>query len=460
MADVVIVGAGIAGLSCAWRLHRAGLEVTVLEALDRPGGNVWTESADGFRFEWGPHTFMGSADAIFELVRELGLESELTATLPTAEDRFIARGGKLYAMPTGPWSFLTSGLLSARAKLELMTEPLRVKRGAATDTAMQFFERRFGAEAARVLAGAFVSGVYAGDPATLSAPAAFPLFWGFEAEAGSMIRGAILYRLRKARARRAAGETGPARSGLWSFRRGLGQLTEAMADKLGDRLRLGSPVQDLARDGEQWVVRAADQELRAPRLVLACPPREAAGLCASIDRELGELLRGITLAPVAVAHMGFAQGARAVPNGFGYLAPRGEGVRSLGVLFPSRLFAGRAPAGGDLLAGFMGGMLDAPAMTLGDDELQELVLGDLERLVGLRERPSFLRIHRVARAIPQLTLGHLERMAKIRSRLEGLSGLELAGNYLTGVGMKDAVASGLAAAARLGSGAQAGRNAA
>jgi oxygen-dependent protoporphyrinogen oxidase len=135
-----------------------------------------------------------------------------------------------------------------------------------------------------------------------------------------------------------------------------------------------------------------------------------------------------------------------VPDGFGFLVPRGEDVRTLGVLFPSRLFHGRAPEGGDLLTAFVGGMTDRDALALDDHELVMIVRSDLERLTGFRRAPDMVRVARFREAIPQLVVGHLDRISKIRERLATLPGLHLAGNYLKGVGMKDAVASGFEAA--------------
>lgn len=446
--DVIVVGGGIAGLSCAWRLSAAGKEVLVLEKRPVAGGNVFTEQVDGFRAERGPHTFMASADDIFSLAGEVGLAGEVVPAMPTAGKRFIVRDGRLHAIPTGPLSFASSRLLSLQGKLALAGEPFRTQRGQPGDTAQQFFSRRFGPEAARVLAGAFISGVYAGDPSALSAPAAFPLFWRFEQEAGGMIRGAMRHRKRRREEREARGDRGPRRKGLFSFREGLGQLSAGLAARLGQRIRVGSAVSSLERKEGIWVVRGEAGELRSPRLVVAVPPAEAASLLAEFDGELAALLRGIPLAPVAVVHLGYRQKAEAVPDGFGFLAPRHEGVRALGVLFPSRLFRGRAPDGGDLLTAYVGGMLDPGALDLDDGDLLALVERDLEKLLGMKGGPDVVKINRFPQAIPQCTLGHLDRIAGIEKRLLRMPGLALAGNYLRGVGMKDAVGSGFAAAAR------------
>ncbi len=441
MRDVIVVGGGVAGLSCALRLQQAGLDVLLLEAGDEPGGNVRTQEMDGYLVELGPHSMMSSGDWVFQLAEDVGLGDDLTGTRPESGDRFIARDGRLNAMPSGLWSFLTTPLLSFGSKLALATEPIRISRGEDTDSAADFFERRFGAEAARVLAGAFISGVYAGDPAQLSAPAAFPLFWGFEQAAGSMVLGSVGYYRRRAAERRAAGIE--PRKGLFSFEGGLGRFPEAVARALGDAYQGGRPVQSVERVGPLWSVRCAERSHSARALVLAVPPPNAAGLLPDQDADLSSELAGIPMAPVAVVHLGFRERQAAIPEGFGFLVPRGEGIRSLGVLFPSRLFEDRAPDGGDLLAGFVGGVRDTEALDLSDDELAAIVLGDLRDLTGLEAEPDMVRVLRYRQAIPQLVLGHLERMERVRERLTANPGLFLAGNYLLGVGLKDAVRSGL-----------------
>jgi oxygen-dependent protoporphyrinogen oxidase len=446
--DAVVIGGGVAGLACAFELGRAGADVVVLEADAAAGGNVRTLVVDGFRIEKGPHTFLASADDVFAVAAESGVAGELVTTRPQAAARFIVRGGRLHAAPSGPVSFLTSGLLSWRGKLALAAEPWRSPAGARDDEpASAFFARRFGAEAGRVLAGAFINGVYAGDPERLSARAAFPLFWGFERETGSLIRGALRYRKRRAAER---ARTGAARRrGLYSFAGGLGALPAALAARLGERVRTAAPARALSRDGAGWVVETDGAALSTRHVVIATPPAAAGALLAGVAPEAARLIAATAMAPVAVVHLGFAQRLAAVPEGFGFLAPRGGGVRSLGVLFPSRLFSDRAPAGGELLTAFVGGMLDLGALDLDDAALRDLVLADLAALLGALPAPELVRVLRYPAAIPQLTAGHLERIGAAAAELAAKGGLRLAGNYLAGVGLKDAVAAGRRAAAEV-----------
>jgi protoporphyrinogen/coproporphyrinogen III oxidase len=449
--DVIVVGGGIAGLSAAFELGRKGRDVLLLESEGEAGGNVRTGARDGFLLERGPHSFMGSADRIFELVDGLGIGNLLAPARPAAQKRYIVRDGVPHEAPGGLRSFLTTGLLGPRAKLRLAAEPLFTGRGSPDDTAFAFFARRFGAEAARILAGAFVNGVYAGDPDRLSAPAAFPLFWGFEQEHGGMIRGGLAHARARRRQHRLAGTT-PHR-GLFSFEGGLGTLTRALAAHLGPRCRTGSRVTAVTarRDGPGYVVSVSGETHAARAVIVAAPPAAAGALLGGLDAELARALAALRMAPVVTVQLGYRSLLSAVPEAFGALAPAGHGTRALGVLFPSRIFGGRTPPGGDLVNVFLGGVNDAAVLDLDDDALAALAAGEVRKLFGVEPPCDFAQVDRYPAAIPQLELGHLDRMAGLGARLAALPGLHLAGNYLTGVGIKDAAASGIAAAAAVDS---------
>jgi len=85
---VAVVGAGLAGLSAAWELSRAGAEVVVLDAGRRPGGMIVTERHDGFIVEGGPDGFLAAETDIEDLAREVGIEERLVDQ--------VARGAALW----------------------------------------------------------------------------------------------------------------------------------------------------------------------------------------------------------------------------------------------------------------------------------------------------------------------------------------------------------------------------
>ncbi len=190
MPEVIVIGAGPAGLTAAFKLRQKNIETLVLEAQDQPGGNVRTLEHQGCRLETGPHTFMGANEFVLKLVAELNLESSLIPASPAAENRYIFRDGQLHPLPTGLIHFLKTPLLSAKSKFRLSLEPLIPGKAKPLETAWEFFVRRFGVEAATYIMSPFISGIYAGNAKMLGARASFPKFWNFEKESGSMIVGA------------------------------------------------------------------------------------------------------------------------------------------------------------------------------------------------------------------------------------------------------------------------------
>ena len=441
--DVIVIGGGIAGLTCAYQLKLAGLDAVVLEAQSTPGGNAQSHLSGDFLYEHGPHTFPASADAIFSLVDQLDIGGEVMQTAQAGRVRFVVRENQVHKVPTSPWALLTSRLISWRAKLALIAEPFRRGEVKSNDTVHSFFSRRIGEEASTVLAGAFVSGVYAGDAHKLSARSAFPLLWGFEQSAGSLFVGAWRH-FRKLKRSRAASNK-PRRRGLFSFRGGIGRLTGALASALGDRFISNRRVDSLECLDGIWLATSGDSAYSAKQVVLAVPPDTASSLLANISPNVADQLRAIPMAPIAVVHLGYRQSQPALPDGFGLLVAPHEPTYSLGILFPSRLFSDRAPANGELISAFVGGVGNPAALDLSDPALAGRVKDDLAHLFGLKGDPEVVQILRYQSAIPQLTRGHDERMTTISNGIADNPGLHLAGNYLTGVGLKDAVHSGLAA---------------
>jgi oxygen-dependent protoporphyrinogen oxidase len=288
----------------------------------------------------------------------------------------------------------------------------------------------------------FLSGVYAGDPERLSVQACFPKLAEFEAESGGILRGA----LRAAKQSR-KGSSGPKRSlrpyRLCSFRQGLSALPEALSESLGDRLLTGGRIIDINSTGGFEIKvehRGEIKTIKSPALVVSTPAYVTAHLLGALSPGISELLAEIPYVSIASVPLAYRaeQIARKL-DGFGFLAPRGEGLRTLGSIWNSSLFAERAPGGWVCLTNFIGGATDPEAIRLSDEELIRIVHGDLNKVLGVSGEPRRLPISRYERAIPQYTLGHAARAKRIEAMLRDVDGLWIAGNYLTGVSLGDCI---------------------
>jgi oxygen-dependent protoporphyrinogen oxidase len=440
---VVVVGGGIAGLAVSHEILRrgqatsGGVEVLCLEGSPHTGGNIRTLHEDGFVCEWGPNGFLDNVPATLDLARRVGLGDALLPADEQSEIRYIFRKGALRKVPSGPGSFLRSDVLSLSGKLRVLAEPLARKRPADRDESVfEFAARRIGPEAARVLVGAMVTGVYAGDAAALCLRSTFPKMYDMETEHGGLFRAMIA----KAREARASGEKhgGPAGPGgrLTSFRDGLQEFPDAVARSLGDVLQLNTPVNtvgDMGRRGFRLLLEHGSP-LDADAVVLACPAWDAAKLVADMDADLAAKMNAIPSASLAVVHLGYEEKAlQSRPEGFGFLVPRGEGPHLLGALWSSNIFPGRAPDGKFLMTVMVGGAHEPEILELDDKRIVESIRRELETTMGVLAAPRFVRVFRHPRGIPQYTVGHQDRLAAIDARLGEHPGLFVHGNSFRGI---------------------------
>lgn len=444
---IAIVGGGIAGLSLAHALRARGAspgDVLLLEKSARPGGKARTELVEGYLCEWGPNGFLDNAPATLELVRELGLQERLLPADARAKRRYLFRGGRLHLVPSGPGSLFGSGLLTVRGKLRLLGEPFAAARPDGDETIHAFASRRLGREAADRLVDPMVSGVFAGDATQLSLRACFPAVAQMEADHGGLLR--AMFARSKSRGGSPFGR-------LTSFAGGVEELVQALARSLAGAVRLETPVEAVEANAHGYRLRTAGEGLEAKTVVLAGPAPESARLLSGFDPELASALAAIPSATLATVALGFYEGQMKRPlDGFGFLVPRNEKVRLLGVLWDSAIFPGRAPTERVLLRAMIGGAHDPEAVTLDDAALLAVVRRELALTMGIDAAPAFTHIARHPVGLPQYTVGHLDRLAAIERGLARHPGLHVAGSSYRGVALNaliaeaDTLADGLLAA--------------
>jgi oxygen-dependent protoporphyrinogen oxidase len=435
----VVVGGGIAGLAAALALQETTPEVLVIDASDRPGGVMRTDHVSGYVVERGPNTIQVKAP-LLALLRHHFLEDELVKARPASRRRFVFRDGRLAPVPMSPAAFLTSGLLSLRGKARLLAEPLIRRGDGSLESVEEFAGRRLGREAVTGLIAPFLTGVYAGDERQLGAAAVFPTLVETERPHRSLAIGLAAQALGR------RGERGL--PGSHSAVEGLGPFARTLSERLVEPPALRSQVTEVRRENGAWRVAmtgpGGDQELRARWVVVATDATSAAGMLRAECPRIADLLEKIVYAPIVGVPLGVDPAdVSTVIEGFGFLVPREAQLSLLGCLFMSQLFPGRAPADRELLQCLVGGVRWPEALDQDDDALLARVCEDLDCTLGLSGEARSLGLVRWPRAIPQPDRRHRVRIAEIRQQLAGLPGLSLAGAYLDGVSVSDALASGL-----------------
>jgi protoporphyrinogen/coproporphyrinogen III oxidase len=434
MTRIAVVGGGLAGLTVAEALltrHGHDIDLTVFERQPRAGGLVRSERLDGFLVEHGPSGFLDTAPATLALIERLGLTGRLLQCRDEARRRYVYRAGRLRRLPSSPFTLLTSGVLTPAGALRALAEPLvRRAPSGGDETIHAFVARRFGLNAADVLADAVSSGVFGGDARLLSLRSCFPDLRVMEDEHGSVVRALL------ARRRTAARSGGPRSGRLTSFPEGLGELVTALSERLGARLRLQTPVERVTRtaDGYQLAV-GGGASVTADAVVMTCDLLAARRLLES-ERDLLAALAAIPSAPIVTIALGYPVSSLARPlDGFGLLAPRSAGVRLLGVLWESSVFPHRAPPDHVLLRVMVGGATDPDAVSVDDERLLARVRAELRTTMGLGARPVFARVVRHRPGLPQFVVGHAGQLERIDRALARTPGLHLGGHGLRGVGV-------------------------
>jgi oxygen-dependent protoporphyrinogen oxidase len=443
--DAVVAGAGISGLTCARALKGAGLHVLLLEAGDDAGGCISSVRRDACTADGGPQTFAG-VPAFMDLVAALGLDHKLQRA--KAGTPFFFSRGRLEPAPTSPGTFFASPLLSPAAKLRLLAEPFIGARVSGDDESVAAFaSRRAGPGVVDALVRPMLNGIFAGDPSRLSVRSAFPGLVESERRYSSVMIGAI------ARRRKGGGR----RPEPLNFAGGNDALIQALVADVAPDIRLGIAVNELVLRGAHMELvydGAASGSVVARHVVLALPAYESGRLLARLEPEAAEALRAIPYVPVAQVALSYGiDEVDADMRGFGFLSGEDSSLRILGCTWNSSMFDDRCPSGRVLVTAFLGGTTDPEIARLRDDEIVSIAHRDLQRALGIDVAPVVVAGFRWDRAIPQLEVGHTQRLATIAYGMSRLPQMTLIGNYFKGPSVPDCIAISLEAAGRVVSGA-------
>ncbi len=434
IADVAVIGGGIAGLAAAFELERRGHDVVVLERQVRVGGKAVSERFDGYLMEHGPSSVTAEAP-IQSLSRDVGLEGEQVGLSGAVRRRYLVAGGRLCGIGIHPAAFLTSSYLSAKGRLRLLGE-LFVPRseGEEEETVAAFSCRRFGHEFADRVIDPLVGGMFAGTAGKLSMAAAFPRLVAMERQHGSILKAVMRAQWR--------GKPMPGRR-LLSWRNGIGALPQALAARLGARVRVGAAVHRVATRPQGFLIdMGSSGTVRASAVLLATPPHVAAQLLEGLDPAAAAAAHAVEAPPLAVVFLGYAR--RQIPHpldGLGYLSATSEDRPANGGLFCSSMFPGRAPEGFVSVAAYVGGDR-APALAqLPHRDLVELASRELADLLGARGGvPAVARVRHWARGLPQYRNGHRALVRVLTDTRCRRPGVFVTGNFLTGVSVASCVA--------------------
>ena len=443
--QVVIVGGGIAGLAAAFFLTDAPVSVTVLEGSPRLGGKLSVSELAGAAVDEGAEALLARRPEGTGLIQAAGLGGQL-ATPGTSEARIWSRqqmrplpGRQVMGVPADLDDLARSQLLSAPGLARAREDLLLPATERAGDVAVaSYVAARFGQEVVDRLVDPLLGGVYAGRPDQLSFEATLPTL---AAESGrhtalSQAAAALLPPAPPAPAGPAA-----AAAMFTTLTGGLGSLPAAVAAASGAKVRTSSMARELARTPAGWRLTAGSAHdpsyLDADAVVLAVPAAPAGRLLASAGGAAAELA-GIGYASMVIVTLAYpADRFPQPPAGSGYLVPAVDGHPVKAVTFSSVKWPHlQAAAPGLVFVRCSLGRVGEEALLQRDDaELAGLAAADLAAATGVRGRPAAVRVTRWGGALPQYTVGHLGRVARIRAAVARQPGLAVCGAAYDGLGI-------------------------
>ena len=439
--DVVIIGAGLTGLTLAFYLKKAGLSIAVIEKADRTGGVIQSHFEEGFLFESGPNTGVLSYPEIVELFDELAPEAELITADPEAKRRLIWKGTKWHAIPSGPISAITTPLFTFGDKLRVLGEPWRKPGTNPMENLSDFVKRRLGKSFLDYVVDPFVSGVYAGNTDYLIPKYALPKLYNLEQQYGSFIKGSMA----KAKEKKNNPRLQKATKEVFSAKNGLQQLTDALTQHIGlENIYLKCDETSI-NPFENRYLSTTNQNgktisFHSNKVVTTVGAYGLPQLLPFVESKQLEPITQLKYAKVIQAVAGYKKWTGVDIKAFGGQVPSKENKKILGVLFTSSFFKGRAPEGGALLSVFLGGIRHPEQIEMTDDELTEMLKKVLPPMMGLDFfTPDLLKIFRYPYAIPQYGADSKERIETIEYLQTQYPGLILAGGIRNGIGMADRI---------------------
>ncbi|MFV2040179.1 MAG: protoporphyrinogen oxidase, partial [Acidimicrobiales bacterium] len=442
--SVIVVGAGISGLAAAHHLRQVAPEVnlTVVDAATRAGGMVETEHWRGLTIEHGPEGLLSTKPEALALIDQVGMTEDILTDGPAPRQTFIVRGGDLRPLPygilnptrTAAGNLLRSPLLSVRGKLRLAGEPfVRRRRDPEDESVCMFVRRRFGQEMVDALVDPLIGGIHGADTDRLSAQMLLPALHHIEQEGHSVALAAL---------RRPGGKRSQRLPPLVTLRRGMGSLTDRLAEGLDGALQLGTRVETIEQVSAGWVVHFEGGAARtADALILAVPTGPAAELLRPHDSTLATALGDLPSSASQTVTLIWESGTVTAPSrGTGFLVPREEQRHLAACTWTTAKWHHRSEDGSVMVRCFM----RVPAAT--DDELVSLARAELARLTDLAAVPARTIVRQVRAALPIIEVGHRARVTEIHRRVIQLGSLALAGAGLEGSGLPACVRSGTRAA--------------
>lgn len=440
MKDVVILGAGITGLTTAHNLKKKGSDILLLEEAPRAGGVINTVAENGFVYEEGPNSGVIGNVEVIRLFEDLKGLCELEVANDNMKKRYILKNSKWQALPSGPISAIKTPLFTLKDKFRILGEPFRPAGNNPDETLAEMVVRRLGQSFLDYAVDPFILGVYAGDPTLLITRYALPKLYNLEHNYGSLIGETI-----KKACEHKTNEERKVTRDVFSVKGGLSSLINALSISVGGNIFTGISDVIVEPVDRRFVVSykrrdGLSDRLQTKKVISTIGAHRLNKVLTFIEPTTLSKIASLRYARVIEVVLGFNKWNGMKIDAFGGLIPCKEKHDLLGVLFMSTLFERRAPEDGALFSIFLGGMRNPEICDLPDDKVKEILRREFTPIMKLDEfKPDLLKILRHDHAIPQYEIDSGERFSAVEKIEKQYPGLIIGGNLKNGIGMADRI---------------------
>lgn len=441
MKEVVILGAGLTGLTTAHHLKKKGITLCILEQGNRVGGVIGSVTENGFTYEEGPNSGVIANVEVLRLFNDLKGDCDLEVANENVKRRYILKNSTWQALPSGLKSAVTTPLFTLKDKFRILGEPFRQAGKDPNETLASLVKRRLGKSFLEYAIDPFILGVYAGDPDRLVTRFALPKLYNLEQKYGSFIGGTI-----KKRGEPKSDEEKKVTRDVFSSKGGLSSLINAIKNRIGDEnIILGISNLSVRPHDQHFIVSFNDKdgelvEMATKKVISTIGAHQLGKVLPFIEPELLSKITSLYYARVIEVILGFRQWRGINLDAFGALIPFREKRDILGALFMSALFKDRAPEGGALFSIFMGGVRRPELCELAEDKIKEIVKREICNLMKSDDfNPDLFRIIHHKWAIPQYEADSEERFNAVDEVEKKFPGLVIGGNLKNGIGMADRI---------------------
>ena len=446
MKKIVIVGAGITGLTTAYYLAQQNkqLNITVVEANDYIGGKIHSEKMGEFIMETGADSIVARHPGVLQLVRDVDFEHELVynetgiSYIHTNNELHAIPAGSTFGIPMSVEALMASTLISEEAKARvLQDEQIPNDRFTKQNSIGEFLAYFLGEEIVRKQIAPVLAGVYSGDLYQLSLASTLPYLVDYKNEYGSIMKG---FEANREQFEKAADKK------FISFRSGLSSLLERIVEKLPDmELKLSTKVVHLRKEQAVYSLTLHTGEvLEADAVVLAIPNDAVQAILQ--DDLLKPHFAKFTSASALTVYLGYDVPDSVLPaDGTGFIVSHNSDLVCNASTWTSRKWK-HTSANGNLLVRLFYKNINPryeQLAAMSDDEFTAVAREDIRRSLNIEKAPELVNITKWIGKMPRYDLAHKEALTAVTQILEThYPNLHLAGAAYFGVGIGACIQNG------------------